>query len=270
MLPKYSFVYLLKTIKINKQKLHIKELRSWFSNQDILDNQQILQFYRTMEPDVKKSTVNWRIYKLVQLGILTRTGRGKFLLEGNQIHYFPQLPLKLKTLNHKLQNRSPFLNTCLWTTAVYNELMLHQPGKAFYIVEVDKDAVESVFFFLKEQKYSVFMDPTRELLNKYVPEDKNPWIVKPLVTEAPVQKVSKVVTTTIEKMLVDILCDSEILDAQQGSEKDRIFQVASERYIIHENRMLRYADRRNRKELLIQYLNRNTIFRQKSTKSANF
>ncbi len=111
----------------------------------------MFEFYQTIEPYVKKSTVNWRIYNLVQLGILKRIGRGKFIL-GNQATYVPNIPPKLKTLNKKLKKQFPFLDTCLWTTAVFNEFMRHQPGKFFLIVEVDKDAVESVFFLLKDLK----------------------------------------------------------------------------------------------------------------------
>ena len=147
--------------------------------------------------------------------------------------------------------------------------MLHQPGKFFLMVEVDKDAVESVFFLLKDLKYPVFLDPTKEILNTYMPAGKETWIVKSLVTEAPIQKISDLYTTTIEKMLVDLFCDTVILDAQQGSEKDRIFKGAIEKYIINENKMLRYADRRGKKEQVIQYLNDISKFRQQNKKDAN-
>jgi len=228
----------------------------------------VFEFYQTIDPHVKKSTVNWRIYKLVQLGIIKRIGRGKFVL-GDQTTYVPDIPKKLKTLNNKLKKKVPYLNTCLWTTAIYNEFMLHQPGNFFLIVEVDKDAVDSIFYLLKELKYSVFLDPSKEILNKYMTKEKESWIVKPLVTEAPVQKVSNLYTTTIEKMLVDLFCDTVILDAQQGAEKDRIFKGAFEKYLVHENKMLRYADRRRKKKQLIQYLNEISIFRQQNRKNAN-
>lgn len=188
---------------------------------------------------------------------------------GNQATYVPNIPPKLKNLNNKLKKQFPFLDTCLWTTAVFNEFMLHQPGKFFLMVEVDKDAVESVFFLLKDLKYPVFLDPTKEILNTYMPAGKETWIVKSLVTEAPIQKISDLYTTTIEKMLVDLFCDTVILDAQQGSEKDRIFKGAIEKYIINENKMLRYADRRGKKEQVIQYLNDISKFRQQNKKDAN-
>ena len=179
----------------------------------------LTSFYRSIEPTVKESTVNWRIYSLVQSGVLTRIGRGKFIL-GNRKNYIPDLPPKLKTLNNKLRKNFPYLDYCLWTSALFNEFMLHQPGKFFLIVEVEKDATESVFFFMRQNKYSVFLEPTKELLNRYILDEKETWIVKSLVSEAPTQNISGIQSTTIEKLLVDLFCDTVILDAQQGSERD--------------------------------------------------
>ncbi len=140
--------------------------------------------------------------------------------------------------------------------------MLHQPGKFYLIVDVEKEAMESVFFFMKENKYSVFIDPTKELLNRYIPDEKETWIVKSLVTEAPVQNISGIQTTTIEKLLVDLFCDAVIFDAQQGSEKERIFKEAFKKYAVNENRMLRYADRRRKKKAISDYIDTLANIRQ--------
>jgi len=246
---------------INNKKLHINKLKEWFKEDNIFDNKQIVGFYRTIEPNIKQSTISWRIYSLVQSGILSRVGRGKYLI-GNKKNYNPEIGPKLKQLNNKLKRKFPFLDFCLWSSSLFNEFMLHQPGKFYLIVEVEKDAMESVFFFMKENKYSVFIDPTKELLTRYVPDEKETWIVKSLVTEAPVQRISDIQTTTIEKLLVDVFCDIVILDAQQGAEKDRIFNEVFERYTVNKSKMLRYADRRRKKIEFLDYINTTTKFWQ--------
>ena len=198
---------------------------------------------------------------MVKSGVLTRIGRGKFIL-GNRKNYIPDLPPKLRTLNNKLRKNFPYLDSCLWTSALFNEFMLHQPGKFFLIVEVEKDATESVFFFMRQNKYSVFLEPTKELLNRYIPDEKETWIVKSLVSEAPTKNISGIQSTTIEKLLVDLFCDTVILDAQQGAERDRIFEDVFEKYTVNENKMLRYADRRRKKKKFNEYLNRISKYRQ--------
>lgn len=195
------------------------------------------------------------------MGVLKRIGRGKFTLGSGRI-FVPEISQKLKTINSKLKKEYPFLKTCIWNTSAYNEFMVHQPGRFYILVEVEKDAVQSVFFFLKEAKYSVFIDSTKDLIEKYTPDEKETLIVKPLVTEAPIQKIGGLITTTLEKMLVDMFCDDAILAAQQGSEMNTIFQEAMHKYTVNDNRMIRYANRRRKKETFMNYLSSISNLRQ--------
>lgn len=254
-------MYLCKKNTINKKKINIDKLKARFLQTDVIHNEQIINFYRESEPDLKKTTINWRIYSLVQMGALNRIGRGKYIL-GNKQSYVPEIQPKLIKLDRLLKKNLPYLNYCLWSTSLLNEFMLHQPGKFFFIVEVENDAADAVFYLLKEFKYSVFLKPTKELLNRYLPEGKEVWIVKSLVSEAPVLNIKGIQTTTLEKLLVDLFTDSDILDAQQGAEKNRIFEEAFDKYIINENKLLRYAARRRKKEQIDNYLNKVSKYRQ--------
>ena len=220
-----------------------------------------MQFYKDFEPTIKETTVNWRIYTLVQAGVLSRVGRGKFTL-GEGKNFVPQINSSLKKIYTKLLRKFPYLKICVWHTSFLNELMLHQPGRFYTMVEVEKDAMENVFYFLKESKHNVFLDPSADILSRYASGEKETTIVKSLVSEAPIQNVQGVQTITIEKMLVDIFCDEIIFAAQQGGEMQNIFREALSRYTIHESRMLRYADRRRKKESFDKYLNKVSIFRQ--------
>lgn len=142
--------------------------------------------------------------------------------------------------------------------------MVHQPGRFFILIEVEKEAMQSVFFFLKAGKYPVLIEPTEEIIEKYLSEEKENFIIKPIVSEAPVQVISGLKTVTIEKMLVDIFCDETVFSAQQGAEMRTIFQEAINKYSVSENRMLRYADRRRKKESFRNYFNSISKLRQHS------
>ena len=264
MLPFYSFLlylFLIRIIAIATEKLNIEELTKEFKDVQSLNTNDIANFYRINEPELKTTTINWRIYALVQKGVLTRIGRGKFSL-GNTKIFIPEITSKLKTINSKLKKEFPFLEICLWNTSSYNEFMVHQPGRFYILIEVEKDAAQSVFFFLKEAKFSVFLDPAKDLIEKYLPDEKETLIVKPLITEAPTQQIERLKTTTIEKMLVDVFCDDVILSAQQGSEMRTIFREAMSKYTVNENRMIRYADRRRKKETFMNYVDSVSNLRQ--------
>ncbi|MBK7097823.1 MAG: hypothetical protein IPH58_05095 [Sphingobacteriales bacterium] len=107
---------------------------------------------------------------------------------------------------------------------------------------------------MREIKKSVFIEPTNDILEKYIVNEKEIFIVKPLVTEAPTQNINGVETATIEKMLVDIFCDDVIFSAQKGAEMRTIFKEAFAKYTINQSKMLRYADRRRKKEELNQFV----------------
>lgn len=140
--------------------------------------------------------------------------------------------------------------------------MHHQPGRFYQLIEVEKDGMESLFYFLKDKNMSVYIDPSPELIKRYVMGEKEPWIVKSLVSESPTQEINGISTVTLEKILVDIFCDPIIFSAQQGSEMDQIFNEAFEKYAISESKMLRYADRRRKKPELKNYLNEISKYRQ--------
>ncbi len=134
--------------------------------------------------------------------------------------------------------------------------MLHQPGRFYTILEVEKDVMESVFYELKEKYKDVYLNPTDEILSKYVVNKKDPIIITSLITEAPTEKVDGVVTTTLEKILVDIYSDEIFFGAQQGAELERIYNSVFEKYTVNNTKLLRYANRRNKKKVIEQLINK--------------
>lgn len=116
--------------------------------------------------------------------------------------------------------------------------------------------MESVFYALKEKGREVFLDPSEEILNKYIMDSNEPIIITRLTTEAPTQKTNDVVTQSIEKLLVDIFCDPVLFAAHQGAELERIYQSAFEKYAVSNTKMLRYASRRNKRDEIENFINK--------------
>lgn len=228
-------------------------MKQHFKSKSVFETQDIVAFYEQTDKDVKLTTVNWRVHTLVQLGVLQRIGRGKFTL-GKGRNYIPEISSATKSIFKKLKAEFPYANLCVWNTSVLNEFMQHQPNRFFVLVETDKETTNSVFYFLREIKKSVFVEPTADILEKYIVNEKEIFIVKPLVSEAPTQNVNNVETITIEKMLVDIFSDDVVFSAQQGAEMRTIFKNAFDKYTINQSKMLRYADRRRKKEELNHFV----------------
>jgi len=241
--------------------LNLDDLTKHFKDKNVIEISNIADFYRITDEQIKLSTIRWRVHTLVQKGILQRVGRGKFCF-GKTTIYVPEISPKLKSTYNIISKNFPFSRACVWHTSVFNEFMQHQIGKFYYLVEVEKDALEAIFYYLKEKNLSVFLNPNQEVLDKYIPDNRDIYIVKTLVSEAPTQQIGKNCTVSIEKILVDIFCDETLFAAQQGAEMRTIFNEAMAKYTINQNKMLRYADRRKRKNDFNNYLNTFSNYRQ--------
>lgn len=239
---------------MTEDKLQIEKLENRFEHESIFENREIVEFYKQFEKDVKRTTVNWRIYELVKTGVLQRVGRGKFTL-GEGKNYLPQISSKTKSIYKKVKKEFPFLNICIWNTSSFNEFMIHQPARFYNLLEAEREATDSVFYYLKESNRAVFLEPTKDILEKYLPDNKEIVIVKSLVSEAPLLSVEGINSASIEKMLVDVFCDDVTFSAQQGSEMQTIFEEAFSKYTINQSKMLRYANRRGRKKSFDKFVN---------------
>jgi DNA-binding Lrp family transcriptional regulator len=234
-------------------KLQIEKLNHYFKERSVFDTTDIAEFYLRTERDLNPTTINWRIHKLVQSGILKRLGRGTFSL-GEEKKFYPEISTTIQSLFKKLKKEFSYTNFCIWNTSTINEFMQHQPVRFFILVEVEKGMINSVYYFLKEIKKVVYIEPTSDMFEKYIVYENNVIILTPIVSEAPTQKVNNVVTITIEKMLVDIYCDEVTFMAQQGAEMRTIFTEAFSKYTINRSKLLRYAARRGKNAELSTYL----------------
>jgi hypothetical protein len=249
----------LKTVE--NTKLKTDSLAHHFKRKPVFKTEDIMAFYRQSEKNIKQTTVNWRIYSLVQKGVIQRIGRGKFTLEGEN-RFSVDVSSFMKSIFDNLKKEFPFTEICIWNSNVLNEFMLHQPTHFYYLIEVEKESMYSVFYFLRDIEKSVFINPTEDTLEKYAYNENSIVIVKPLVSEAPTQVLDGFNTVTLEKLLVDIYCDNELFSAMQGAELRTIFAEASNKYLINLNKMLRYADRRAKKEMFISFLETIPNFRR--------
>jgi hypothetical protein len=249
-------------------RLYLDDFHRHFKDDDIFETSDIADFYHSMPEQLTLSTINWRIYSLIQRGILQRVGRGKFRTGKTQV-FIPDIPLKLKSLYRKIDEKFPFTNICVWHTSVFNEFMHHQAGRFYYLIEVEREAVEALFYALKELNVFALLNPNQEVLDKYAPENRDAYIIKPLTSETPLQTANGIVTVTLEKILVDIFSDETLFAAQQGAEMRIIFNEAFQKYTINQSKLLRYADRRKKRADLTNYLKTISNYRQQNTFGAN-
>lgn len=232
-------------------------LKEAFNQKAVFTTSDIFQFYQRFEPGMLKSTVNWRVYELVNKDVLERIGKGKFRLGTGNL-FTPDLNTKHFKISAAIKQKLPFINFCIWDSVFIKEFSQHISKTSFTLVDVERGSEEPVYHLLRELFNLVFLKPGKEMLGDFFNDMKRPVIVRTLVSEAPYREVRKVPVATLEKILVDIFTDEEFAYLQ-GSEMTIIFKTAFGRYTISESKLIRYADRKRKKEQLLEYLKENKI-----------
>ena len=236
----------------------IKQLEGKFKERESFLREELFDFYRQFEPDLKDSTFRWRIYNLKTEKIITPLSRGLFTLSYKPV-FIPEIGDVEKKIFTKIAKQFPELRQCIWSTKAINEFMLHIPGRYITVLQVDEDALEPVYEFLKEQKYSnVYIQPEEKEIDRYIYESDTAIILQSLITKSPTQKIKTITSITIEKMIVDLYCEKKLYSAFQGVELVHIINNAYNRYSIDFTKLFGYAKRRRKESGLEEFLSTKT------------
>ena len=234
-------------------KKNIDSLSQYFEDRESFTTNDVYDFFSQTQPDIKKATVNWRVYDLVRQGFLKRIGRGMYALgQGNC--FLPLLTKKQKEISSRIKKQFPLISFCCWHTSALKEFFQHMAVYDFLLIEAERETIDAVFHFIKETNKNTFKEPSRDMMENFVLDGKDAVIVKSLISEAPLQDVDSVTVPTIEKILVDLVADSETFFFLQGHEILNVFESAMGKYTVNTDRLLRYAKRRNKKEELQKIL----------------
>ncbi len=144
-----------------------------------------------------------------------------------------------------LKTSLPFTEISIWNTDAILPLMHDVPNFSLTIVGAERISAESVADALENlTDRLVLRDAEKDILSRLAP-GRDLVVVTPQVSQAPVAVENGVTCPTLEKILVDILCDNA-LHALTGSESYAIYAAALDRYAVNRKTLLRYAGRRNR------------------------
>lgn len=223
-----------------------------FEGKTQFTSNELREFLSEIYPDAEKKTISWRIYDLKSKGIITHIGRNIYSLN-NKPKFTPEISAYLKRIHNKIAKELPLIKLCVWDSRWLNELMLHQTLKFYLVVETEKEATESVFNCLTDFSKKVYLNPDKEIYERYISNFDEVIIVKGLISEAPQIQRENIQTASLEKLLVDCFIDVSLFSAQQN-EINFIYQSAFEKYSINMSKLKRYARRRGRIKELENYL----------------
>lgn len=242
-----------------------KKIIENFKDRKSFDREELLNFYRRFDPELNDRTFGWRVFDLKKKNIIKSVGRGIYSISYKP-SFNPEINQKLKRLYTILINSYKNFGKewetrqwiCIWNINWLNEFMIHQIFASFYIIEVEPQNAENVFFKLKDEDIkNVYYRPDKEAINKYVLTENDSIVVKNLFSRSPVQKQKKIRIPTIEKILVDLYSEPEFYYAFQGNELVEIYRNVIRKYNVNFAKLFNYARRRRRENEIKEFMSKN-------------
>ncbi len=224
------------------------EGKTTYSHKTLIDE------FKILKPDLSDSTYHWALAALVHSGKLTRMGYDSYALSTGEPkeEYVPNYSETSLQLIKLISEKYPYIQFTVFETVLMNDFLNHLIAQNTIFVQVEKESSIYVFRFLQEIGYTNIMyKPTKKDFNLYWSKDC--VIITDLISEAPLRR-DKSHSIMLEKMLVDMSADKLIASTFSKAEFPDICEQVQSRYLIDKVRMLRYARRRNRQKVMIEYL----------------
>lgn len=243
--------YLCKIIETETTMTGINHIMSYADNHHSMTVNDIV-----VACDMKPVTVRQHLSRLAASGYIVRVGYGKYAKTLHKEIFPIKVSGNVRTVYDELCSALPFANFCVYSGEIYVPLQHHLSVNHAVYIETNRDTVESVFSLLKEQYHKVYRQPDAIFMNDYVDLRKDCFIVKPLVTESPIQTIDGVPSPTLEKLLVDILKDPD-MEYLRGMEFNYMIETALNQYQLSTTKLLRYAGRRNVRQTVQKIIDNN-------------
>ena len=229
-----------------------------FKDREYFSREELFDFFRYFEPELKEGTFGWRIYDLKNRNIIKPLKRGLYVISYKP-RYKPDISPSQIKIAKQLTERFDEIRLCIWETAWLNEFSQHQTSRSTLFIEVEKGFEESLFYELKDtMRREVFLNPDKKAIDFYIAESKQPVIIKKLLTRAPLSKRTEkkveFFIPTLEKILVDLFAEERLFYHVQGSEMMHIYENALTSYTINFTKLFSYAKRREREQEIKQFM----------------
>ncbi len=214
------------------------------SQYDSFDFKLFAEINRRCGSTLGDASLRKKIQEYLKNGDIVRVGRGWYSVSTKEhIGYSYEYSELSCSVAETLKDNHPCLDFTIFELVQLNEFVNHQIAHNVIFVFVDDEVTDFVFDTLREAyPGKVLLSPTAEIYHQYWSD--NMIVICRLITEAP-KGISAAWHTRLEKMLVDLLAESLIIESVSENEYPTIFSDAFEKYIIDESCLFRYAKRRH-------------------------
>lgn len=191
----------------------------------------------------ERHVIQQAFYRMVVKGKLQRVRHGVYVISSKN-QWYVMLGEQEKAVYDLIHAQYPLVKLCVYNGETFAPLQHHLAFNQATYIEVERDSVENAFHQLQDAGYEVYCCPDEQMAYDYVDVKKKIVVVKALVSQAPLARQEGYYVPTLEKLLVDIRKDKDFY-YMQGIEASYMTDTARQMYVINEQKLRRYAKRRN-------------------------
>lgn len=229
-----------------------KQLKKHFSGQNLITTKEIIEFLSSIHPGLTSNTISWKLNQLKRERLIFQTGRGLYSFEYKP-DYTPDLSLKAKRLYNRIKTIYEG-DVSIWDTQILNNIAETNIIRHWTFISVIREDMESLFENMLNFSKQTFIQPDKEITNRYLMAHNEAIIITPLISETPLYKSGDYLTPTLEGLLVNTWLEYEAYLQPIGFDINTIFEQALKKYNVNQSKLLRYASRRDRRDIIKQLI----------------
>lgn len=220
------------------KNISLKELiADWSFKRQYLSVDGTRRWLREAGHSYKSISVKQELHNLKEMGLIYNSGRGWY----STLPELYQLDTSVVEEQEKqITEAFPLISFSIWSNRQLLNHYHHLPTRYVALVYLEFDAMGPVRDYLLGEDIPVYMNPHAPEIEKNFFIDKNPSVLRPMITEGPADGHF----ATVEKILVDLFIEKDKLYLMDAWEYREIFFSITERYRINIGGLLRYAQRR--------------------------
>jgi hypothetical protein len=198
------------------------------------------------------NTVMSALRRLVKNRVLQKVDRGVFSLSQTvKLSFSAYYDEEMSMIENIIRTQFPFIRFCVWNSYDIKRFSHYVSNINVIFVDVERECEKSVFTSLINAlpDKHIYLKPTQDDYTHYI-FGKPTIVVRTLISEAPLILLGdKSTRVSLEKVLVDSAVDIDFFPFQDY-ESLRIFRNAYDVCSVNEQKLLRYARRRNKVNLI--------------------
>jgi hypothetical protein len=222
-----------------------KHIHSNLKQQSLFTTKELIALLVELNPSSAYKTHAWKINQLVKEQFIHKIGRGLYSFEFKP-EYVPELSLKTKRLYNRIKSYC-HTDLVVWDTSLLNNIADINIDRHWMFFQTSKKELEPLFNNILDFSKQCFLQPDKEIINRYLIPQSEAIILTPLISETPVYKNGDYITLSIEGILLNAWLRNENYLKPIGFNIQEIYSKAFLKYNINQSKLLRFAARRDKR-----------------------